>query len=357
MQYALDKNNLLVHVDSVGRGYACNCICPYCKKPLSARQGNNTHSFAHRPKEGCGYGYQTSLHLLAKEIIKDGCRIKLPSPLRVMRGPYEVGTIPVSTLARYPLFIMSSREAYRVSEQEYDLFAGKINSLAKTMTIDSSDPSVSVELEENGGEGIIPDVVLSIHDSTGKIKTKLIIEIYVTHKVDDDKYERIKSIGVSAVEFDLHRLNRDEINLESLRMIFRKGTDCSWIYNRKVESLISLLETEREKKKNELLEAESGKTCKYPVYYRSKYRSFKGHQFIEGDLDYNEFVIYDPPCGGMETREKSRIVRIEKCRDGNGFVCPFYRGEETGKVGENASPNRTDKVIICNRKRKKEKNN
>lgn len=44
--------HLLVDVSEVDRGKNCNCICPSCKTPLIARQGDiKEWHFAHASKE------------------------------------------------------------------------------------------------------------------------------------------------------------------------------------------------------------------------------------------------------------------------------------------------------------------
>ena len=37
--WAENADGKLVHVDSVPRGRACNCVCPCCYEPLEARHG------------------------------------------------------------------------------------------------------------------------------------------------------------------------------------------------------------------------------------------------------------------------------------------------------------------------------
>ena len=66
------KNNELVSIEDVESGLACGCICSACKQNLVAKKGNVMgHHFAHASQTSCEYAYETSLHLLAKEIFKD----------------------------------------------------------------------------------------------------------------------------------------------------------------------------------------------------------------------------------------------------------------------------------------------
>ena len=74
--FALDKEEKRVHVDSVPRGYDCNCICPGCKERVYSTQGlKQIHVFRHindtYVKSSCKYtdSQETLQHYLAKTII------------------------------------------------------------------------------------------------------------------------------------------------------------------------------------------------------------------------------------------------------------------------------------------------
>ena len=80
LTYAYNAKGELVFVDDVPNGNACGCFCPKCKEPLMARNGGkkNQHHFAHSPESNCQGSYETTLHLLAKEIIKEEKKMVLP---------------------------------------------------------------------------------------------------------------------------------------------------------------------------------------------------------------------------------------------------------------------------------------
>ncbi len=80
LTYALNEKGVPVHVDHVARGKACCCHCPYCKKPLSAKQGEwRQHHFAHVGKRKCEGAYETMLHILSKTVFLEEGKIMLPS--------------------------------------------------------------------------------------------------------------------------------------------------------------------------------------------------------------------------------------------------------------------------------------
>ncbi len=285
MIYALDQKNQLVHVDSVPNGLKCNCHCPSCGEELSARQGRKKqHSFAHASKSEvkCAYGYQTSLHLLAKEIFNEGCDLLLPSVY------YNEEKLD------YSMFDEETRE-----EVHKPIFN------SQTIRADS------VELEKQY-DNFIPDIILYYKE------TPLVVEIFVTHPVDDEKKEKIINSGVSAIEFDLSKMDR-EIDKDSLKRIFESGEYCHWIYNErgneKTKKFMETLKRRQEQKfkeKKELIEKFGSETKRYKIYWNSMKDSY---------------IIYNPPCQKYTSyirNESGEHVHIKKI--GYCAQCPFFCG-------------------------------
>ncbi|MCP4323225.1 MAG: hypothetical protein GY787_15545 [Alteromonadales bacterium] len=87
-----------VDVSDVKRGGKCNCICPSCKTPLIARQGDiNEWHFAHASKgvfsdteSECEYSFWLSVTLMAKQVIKTAKSIQLPSLIMYTNDAVEV---------------------------------------------------------------------------------------------------------------------------------------------------------------------------------------------------------------------------------------------------------------------------
>lgn len=80
LTYALDEGGALVHVDDVAKGMKCGCHCPHCDAPLYAKNAGQIreHHFAHTHGHECKGAYESSLHLLAKEVLQETGRIMLP---------------------------------------------------------------------------------------------------------------------------------------------------------------------------------------------------------------------------------------------------------------------------------------
>ena len=162
--YAL-KDGKPVHVSEVERGLSCGCTCAACGEPLVARKGKvKAHHFAHKSDgHSCGYGYQSSLHLMAKEAVAEMGYIWLPD-----------------------LYInVGNGEGNQILLEE-----------ARSVTVDE------VWLERKVG-GVIPDIVIRFGDE------QFLLEVYVTHAVDDTKKRKLEAAGLSAMELDLHDVDGD----------------------------------------------------------------------------------------------------------------------------------------------------
>ena len=76
----------LVDVASVPRGSKCGCICPSCRTPLIARQGEAKEwHFAHRSrnvhndtKRDCEYSFAVSVRLMIRQLSTSGLKFRTP---------------------------------------------------------------------------------------------------------------------------------------------------------------------------------------------------------------------------------------------------------------------------------------
>lgn len=208
--YALDEKDNLVSIDEVKNGLDCNCICPSCKAKLVARNNGEIreHHFAHYKNSSCATGYQTSLHLLAKELINEKKMIKIPPvPCDIFyEDPY-----------RYKSYFFKNEEI------EKEKLLENVN--------------VYLETKENG---IIPDIIVQYGDYD------LYVEIYVTHKVDDIKRQLVKEKGIDMIEIDLSKEDRLISKEELSKYIFEKTSKSIWI-NNKIQNIRNVKEQNKEK--------------------------------------------------------------------------------------------------------------
>lgn len=193
------KDNQVVHIDSVQRGLSCNCICPYCHADLIAKKGEKrVDHFAHvKDSDECGYGNETALHIISKEILMAAQYIMLP--------------------------------ALHVSASFTDEYNRK-HSASRTLDPYRL-PIESIEAEV-AMEGIVPDIVIR---TAGK---ELSVEIAVTNHVGHEKRNWYKKKGKAAIQIDLSSYyqaigrrngiwNHEQLKEMVLDSIFNK----QWIFN------------------------------------------------------------------------------------------------------------------------------
>jgi len=180
------KNGQIVEINEVEKGLACNCICPSCGSPLIARKGQKKiHHFAHY-KADCKAALETAIHLAAKKILLEEKRILVPP------------------------MVLKTYHSEKVIRKEGFIYFNEIKTEKKI-------------------NNLRPDLIARYG------KNELIIEIAVTHFVDEEKIQQIKNSGITALEIDLSKLKR--INFNDLRKILIKNINLkTWIYSKEIET-------------------------------------------------------------------------------------------------------------------------
>lgn len=186
------------------RGLKCNCICAACKRSLVAKMGEvKAPHFAHYVEKGtildCSAqkANESGLHQMAKKIVKESTYINLPAieieaecdPSRNVNDEKQC-------------------EPLHIKDEQMWYFS-------------------SAEMEVPGN-GFTPDVYL--HGE----KTDLLVEIMVTHPVDDEKKERVKQAGLPMIEIDISDIynNLEKFSKETLRRELIDSVEHKdWIYN------------------------------------------------------------------------------------------------------------------------------
>jgi hypothetical protein len=182
--YAL-QHGVLKHISGVKRGLECNCICPACHSALIARKGKKMREhFAHYNSEECSIGYETSIHMLAKEVLSKEKCLSIPQ-LDMPCETYESGLI-------------ADQMQIRLDE---------------------------VLLEKSIGD-ITPDIIVKAKGQS------LLIEIYVTHKIDETKYLKIRELGISTLEIDLSKIHNEITYKELETILLSNNANKKWIYNK-----------------------------------------------------------------------------------------------------------------------------
>jgi len=169
MTFARAADGRMVHIDEVANGLACDCVCLKCGGKLVGRHGDvRQHHFSHYLAiDGVGCT-ETALHKAAKEIIQQEKRLALPHQLEGMG--LKLG-----------------------DEVCFE----------------------SVSLEHRLGSGEAGTEIVA--DAYGQGSVDMVIEIAVHHRVDQDKAEKIRRLGLPAVEIDLANAVSSLWDWEALR--------------------------------------------------------------------------------------------------------------------------------------------
>ena len=275
--YGLNQDRELVSVYDVVKGLPCKCTCPGCGGQLIARQGEQKQwHFAHYNAEECSTGYQTSIHLLGKEIIKRNKKILVPVT------KYK-GDVINCEYDNYPYgYNINNKMCYGFGRYETALVIGMLEKTAYTEVLLDD-----VYLEQKEGD-IIPDIVVV---AKGR---KILIEIYVTHKVDAEKLKKIKSLGLSCIEIDLSKIDRGITEDVLEEKIYDRSNIVS-LYNAKDSTRFQLA---LEKFKNskfviDQITPRKGTFCHLckRMYYNGKAYRMKGIYFCESCYQNIKMVL------------------------------------------------------------------
>lgn len=196
LAFGLGPDGRLLHISAAARGLACGCTCPACGARLVARSpkaGIIAH-FAHESDRACIAAYETTLHLLAKEILGEAKRLWLP-----------------------PVQARLDREVLETHKP-------------KELTFDRAELEPPLV-------GVIPDVVVWYGER------QLLVEMYVTHACDALKAAKLKALDLATVEIDLRRLPRNASREEITDAVLRRAPR-KWIYNPKVEAAHAKLQAQ-----------------------------------------------------------------------------------------------------------------
>lgn len=259
MIYAL-RNDELVYISEVESGLKCGCICPACGEVLIARKGSKmSHHFAHKSTIECEYGYQTSLHLAAKKIISENPQITVP--------------------ALYLTFPGTGRK--ELIENEQTLVVSNI-------------------ILEKKIDNIIPDILLVT--DIGEI----IVEIFVTHEIDDEKKKKIKKLNIPTIEIDLSKFDRNITDEDLKQALLSQNKNKSWVYNGKREKTY--------KRFIEVSECKDVKVRNYALHVDNcpiKKRVWRGKPYANLDHD----------CWGCDYLIDYKELRINDVKQDRKMLC------------------------------------
>lgn len=157
------RKGVVVSVSQVKSGRACECVCPSCGESLVAKKGRLfRHHFAHLSGAECPAAQETALHLAAKQAIARRKELLLPA------ANVHFGTRCVPLEVAPSERMVFEKVALEVAEAE-----------------------------------MIFDVLCE------QSALSLVVEIRVTHAVDQTKLSKLKALNRATIEIDLSSIQRD----------------------------------------------------------------------------------------------------------------------------------------------------
>lgn len=233
LQYGI-TNGKLISIDELSedqKGLHCNCTCPGCGSTLIARLGKQKrHHFGHHGATcNLAHAQQTALHMLAKEIIEQDQLFAFPG--------YSVSLEDVGW------------------DDNYRVMYNMPRSLEYRKAYTAKCTSVTLEKKVSS---FVPDIVVDIHGRT------CLIEIAVTHFVDEAKQEKIGEVGLPVIEVDLSSFIGQQITRAIIREALVSQTENKkWLYNPLREEASDWAKVEYAKLYNNALEKEEAERQKW----------------------------------------------------------------------------------------------
>lgn len=191
----------VINIDKLSeneRGLACQCVCIECGGKLVAKMGQfKVAHFAHFEEVNSQRCEESALHRLGKMVLMELKQFNLPN------FPYE-------------------------DEVKTDSL-GVVHKLDQSMIREANYLEILSVQEEKTIGSIRSDVYAKGHYAG--IEMELNIEVKVTHKVDEKKYNSLVHYGINTVECDIaHLLKRPNVSFEDVREALQEEGRQTLIY-------------------------------------------------------------------------------------------------------------------------------
>jgi hypothetical protein len=158
---------LVAPTDVLEAGLDCQCTCPGCGADLVLKQGTKRRHFAHHNAPGSNQCVESAIHAAAKQVLVDHGNLMVPAVAFFITAATSEGNVL----------------------HERDLLSPQ-----RRIRFDRTVPEVTI--------GVIrPDVV------GYRGERQLLVEMYFRHRVDPDKRDKLKNLGLAALEIDLSDLD------------------------------------------------------------------------------------------------------------------------------------------------------
>jgi hypothetical protein len=189
-----NDRSMPVRVDKVPSGLACNCYCAKCgARFVAVHSRQRQWHFRHHDAEDCGGSYESAVHLMAKQVlVRDKCMTLPFLKVRPSSDLWRPGTC--------------------VTEEEFVV-------QRQLVTFDRVEDEVRMGERQS-------DVV------AWKSGRRLLIEVFVTHDLSEEKIDWIRQNNFATVWVNLSWLGYD-VDLSKIAKCLRDGraVDCTPRFN------------------------------------------------------------------------------------------------------------------------------
>ena len=177
INYALNENQKLVFVDDVPNGKECGCVCPNCGEKLMAKNGGSKreHHFAHLSGTECESAYESMLHLLAKERIRNAFLEKDSFPIQYVSTKF-CDKEETCKFQHYGRCEKETKKSFNLKKH-----------------YDSCEQEVCYDSIRRRSD-------LKFFSSTAPERPPIYIEIFVTHACDEEKLHNGERIIETKIE-------------------------------------------------------------------------------------------------------------------------------------------------------------
>lgn len=198
-------------------GLACDCLCPGCDTPLVLRQGQKRRHFAHYRATGTTHCGESAIHAAAVQVLLDSNALQVPEM-------FVNASVPTKAGPRHAKFrdLGPARMVRFDSTVKEKVFAG------------ANGETLRADVAGYRGERV------------------MIVEICLTHAVDEAKLALLRQLGLPALEVDVGDLEMDA-SMEAVQSRVLNGTiGKRWLYYPGEEVARAQLLAEVEKEAAEL---------------------------------------------------------------------------------------------------------
>lgn len=307
------KDGELVHISQVPSGLACHCYCASCHTALVAKKGKkNAHGFSHYKSDECAHAFETTLHYLAKKVLEESAQISLPE--------------------------------FIIHEQVNGETCGQSISKSGSATV-CTEHSVIIEdikLEKPLGQ-IIPDVIATINGSP------FLIEIAVTHFVDDLKEQKLNEIQIPCIEIDMSTVardaNLDEIRKQVVNLVINK----TWLFHIDTEQVRERLKADLKSKLKVELDA---------IFTKDQERKRKENEIRQQKIAAKKAILekLKPSVKSLERYIKERDKHLEQYSMSLPNLSIWQRAVTTMGISINSVPEflnqpiKGENIFACDRR-------